>query len=584
VAGRQRNTSDETLVDQRPLRTARKLAALALTPEEQRIAQEVLRISDHEVDLAFAGALRDAAQHPAKPTPETREISARLAKTQAAASADQVLVANLSKQVSAAKEQDRENLQQQLDLAKAQLELDEDEVNDAKADLARAGGDTRDKIQRLLDQHEASQHEGDTVRPQAAAADANYLPENLIGQVRAWNSLRQKHAQLLQARQDALGAATSLTHSHDALEKKIQDEKLGKPAVSQPAAGPLTSPDQNRTDSKEATAAAVSSLRQLSNDQKNLADLDKRIQDLQELADNYSGWTALVNVHQRGAAHDVLESVLWIVLILLLVYLAGRLIDRFFSDLDAGRKRLVTLRAVTRFVIQAIGAVIILFVLFGMPNQTPTIIGLAGAGLTVALKDFIVAFFGWFVLMGRNGIRVGDWVEINGVGGEVVEIGLLRTVLLETGNWADSGHPTGRKVAFVNSFAIEGHYFNFSTSGQWLWDEIQVLIPPSANPHAMVDAIQKLVAKETEVNARMAEEEWQRSTGRYRVRSFTAEPAINLRPTGSGIQVHVRYITRAHERYAMRTRLYQAVVELLHQKDSSANRERLAAAAKSEKF
>src|SRR5262249_3349440 len=118
------------------------------------------------------------------------------------------------------------------------------------------------------------------------------------------------------------------------------------------------------------------------------ADLDKRIQDLQELADNYSGWTALVNVHQRGAAHDVLESVLWIVLILLLVYLAGRLIDRFFSDLDAGRKRLVTLRAVTRFVIQAIGVVIILFVLFGMPNQAPTILGLAGAGLTVALKDF----------------------------------------------------------------------------------------------------------------------------------------------------------------------------------------------------
>ena len=277
LAGRPGNASDETQVDQRPLRTARKLAALALTPEEQRIAQEVLRISDHEVDLAFAGALRDAAQHPPKPTPETREISARLAKTQAAASADQVLVAQLSKQVSAAKEQDRENLQQQLDLAKAQLELDGDEVNDAKADLARAGGDTRDKIQRLLDQHEASQHEGDTVRPQAAAADANYLPENLIGRVRAWNALRQKHAQLLQARQDALGAATSLTHSHDALEKKIQDEKLGKPALSQPAAGPLTSPDQDRTDSREATAAAVSSLRQLSNDQKNLADIDKLI-------------------------------------------------------------------------------------------------------------------------------------------------------------------------------------------------------------------------------------------------------------------------------------------------------------------
>ncbi len=98
-------------------------------------------------------------------------------------------------------------------------------------------------------------------------------------------------------------------------------------------------------------------------------------------------------------------------------------------------------------------------------------------GLTVVFQDFILAFFGWFVLMGRNGIRVGDWVEINGVGGEVVEIGLFRTALLETGNWTDKGHPTGRRVTFINNFAITGQYFNFSTAGQWMWDEIGVNVP-----------------------------------------------------------------------------------------------------------
>ena len=145
--------------------------------------------------------------------------------------------------------------------------------------------------------------------------------------------------------------------------------------------------------------------------------------------------------------------------------------------MTAENKRIDTLRAVVKFAVQAVGAIVILFIVFGMPTQTTTVLGLAGAGLTVAMKDFIVAFFGWFVLMGRNGIRVGDWVEINGVGGEVVEVGLLKTVLLETGNWTDAGHPTGRRVSFVNSFAIEGHFFNFTTSGQWMWDELQVLIP-----------------------------------------------------------------------------------------------------------
>ena len=213
---------------------------------------------------------------------------------------------------------------------------------------------------------------------------------------------------------------------------------------------------------------------------------------------------------------------------------------------------------------------LILFVVIGTPNQMPTILGLAGAGLTVALKDFIVAFVGWFVLMGRNGIRVGDWVEINGVVGEVVEINLWHTVLLETGNWTDTGHPTGRKVAFMNSFAIEGHYFNFSTSGQWLWDEIEIMVPSDQNPYPIIDAIQKMVQKETQANAQAAEHEWQKATSHHRMHSVSAAPAINLRPTTSGVEVHVRYITRASERYATRTRLYQALVEILHKPRASA--------------
>jgi len=250
-------------------------------------------------------------------------------------------------------------------------------------------------------------------------------------------------------------------------------------------------------------------------------------------------------------------------LIIFLAYLAGLLVSHFFAQTTAEKRRLFTLRAVVRFAVQVVAVLLIALVVFGAPNQTPTVLGLAGAGLTVALKDFIVGFFGWFVLMGRNGIRVGDWVEINGVVGEVIEIGLLRTVLLETGNWTDTGHPTGRKVAFVNSFAIEGHFFNFSTTGQWLWDELQVLIPQGENPYPIVEAVQKLAEEETRANASQAEKEWQRSAGN-RMRSLSVTPAIQLRPTVAGIELQVRYITSANERFAMRSRMYEKIVALLH--------------------
>jgi len=248
------------------------------------------------------------------------------------------------------------------------------------------------------------------------------------------------------------------------------------------------------------------------------------------------------------------------------VFLACRLIDRVTHRVSQEMLRATTLGSLAKFGIQLVGLLIIVFVFFGVPSQLTTILGLAGAGLTVAMKDFIVAFFGWFMLMSRNGLRVGDWVEIKGVGGEVVEIGMMHTVLLETGSWSDAGHPTGRRVSFVNSFAIEGHYFNFTTSGQWMWDELSVLVPAGQDPYPIIDGIQKLVERETAANAQLAEKEWQQAASRYRVQTFSAVPGINVVPTSQGIEVRVRYITRAHERHETRRGLYNAVLELLHGK------------------
>src|SRR5258708_33280754 len=132
-------------------------------------------------------------------------------------------------------------------------------------------------------------------------------------------------------------------------------------------------------------------------------------------------------------------------------------------------------------------------------------------------------------------IRLGDWVEINGVTGEVVEIGPFHTVLLETGNWTDSGHPTGRRVTFTNSFAIEGHYFNFSTSGQWLWDELQVILPAGQDPYPMIEEIRNKVLDATKESAKQAEDEWRRASGSREMGSFSVARALSGNPCVGGI-------------------------------------------------
>lgn len=209
----------------------------------------------------------------------------------------------------------------------------------------------------------------------------------------------------------------------------------------------------------------------------------------------------------------------------------------------------------------------ILLLLFGMPNNFATVVTLAGAGLALALQDFIVGFFGWFVLMGKDGIRPGDWVEINGVGGEALEVGVFKTLLLETSNWSDAADPTGRTVSFVNSFAIEGHYFNFSTSGQWLWDELEIQVTDGSDPYAIAEEMQRIAVAETATNAGEAEAEWQRIVpGRVR-QNLSAQPSVKVRPSGASVSVVVRYLTRASDRQEVRARVYKAVIGLLHGKE-----------------
>ena len=559
-----------TPVDEKPLQTARSLDSLATDPEERRLAQEAERVSDHEVDLSFAQALRDAGNQVAQLSPQSRDLFTHLNQAEGEVAADQARLDRLKKQLEATTGDRRDNLQQQTDLMQAQVELDQDEIADAKQDLDRAGADPRSAIQNQFTQHEAAEHLFDTNHPPVGGAtDSGSQADSLLSQILALLKLHRTSVALNHARDEASDNAARLTQSHNKLEQLISGQFGSKQTITQQATSQLTSGQGDAGDSAEATDAAVTSLHRLADAQKDLADLDKRIQDHQELRDTYGNWSALEGLKQRAALHRMLASVLWILLIFFAVSLIGLGIDHFVPGGDTEHTRVRTLRVVIRFAVQAVGVLLALFVVFGAPKQMPTILGLAGAGLTVALKDFIVAFVGWFVLIGRNGVRVGDWVEINGVVGEVTEISLFRTVLLETGNWTDTGHPTGRKVAFVNSYAIEGHFFNFSTTGQWLWDELEIMIPAAQDPYPIIEAIQKMVAKETEENARAAENEWKQATSRSRVQSVSATPAVNLRPTSSGVEIHVRYITRAQQRYETRTRLYQSLAELLHHKGVS---------------
>ncbi|HEV7966685.1 MAG TPA: mechanosensitive ion channel domain-containing protein [Candidatus Acidoferrales bacterium] len=546
-----------TLVDDTPLSTAQALAQLPTTSVELPLAQGALQLGDQEMDLAFALAVLGATQHPPALSPEAKEIQTRLQKTEDALAAEQEHVTQLGTEEGKASGARKDALNDQLDLAKGKLELRQDEVDDAKQDLIRAGGDPQDRIQAMVQEHEAASQASDATK---VTARAQMEPHGLIQHFQQWLTLHQKQLQLWSAKQGAISTATLLVMEHNSLGRQIgsRNEKSTAPvAPGTVAAG--TSDNPNR----EESAVILKTTKRRADDRKTLATLDKRIDNEKKLADVYGQWIGVVAAEQRSIVNGGLRGVLVILAIAIIGLFVNDLIKTLLGKLSMDRRQVETLRTCTGVTLQIVGVLLVLLVIFGIPTQLGTVLGLAGAGLTVALKDFIIAFLGWFVLLGKNGIRLGDWVEINGVTGEVVDLGVFHTVLLETGNWTDSGHPTGRRVTFTNSYAVEGHYFNFSTSGQWLWDELKIVLPTGQNLYPIVDAIHKKVLEATSERARQAEQEWLGATKSRNMKALSAEPAINVKPVIGGTEISVRYITCANERSQLSAKLNHALVDLL---------------------
>ncbi len=555
------------IVDQRPWQTAQSLAPLAVSSEEQRYAREAERLADHEVDQAFAMALRQASLDQRVLTGDALALSRKVSDLQQTVKEDQARVDSLTQ---GAKGANGGDVADDLDFAKAQLTLDTDVLNDATDELARASGDKRGTIQQELAVHEAAMKAYDDQANSAAPTATASLRSRgtLYSRIVAWFNQRSRHALIVQAKQQADADAVTLQAQYDKLDaasdaSSTLEEGQAASAQTANAGGVQPAGDANAT-APTSRADRLAALKRLASQRTIQGILNDRLQTQRQLSTIYGKWGAQVMLQHRVVLHMMFNSFAWIAFIILCAAFIGSLVRAVLDSSSMDRRRKQTLKTILMLATQLIALLLIVFVLFGTPNQVPTIIGLATAGLTVALSDFIIAFIGWFVLMGKNGIRVGDWVEINSVSGEVVEIGLFRTVLLETGNWTDKGHPTGRRVSFLNKYAIAGQYFNFSTVGQWMWDEIKVNVPASNDVQHRIELIHQAVLKEAEENANLAATEWQRVARQNGLSRLDTTPAIDMRPAASGTDIVIRYITRAGDRFDMRNRMYHAVIDLLY--------------------
>lgn len=187
-------------------------------------------------------------------------------------------------------------------------------------------------------------------------------------------------------------------------------------------------------------------------------------------------------------------------------------------------------------------------------------LGVAGAGIAFALQEVIASFAGWLAIMFGGFYNTGDRVQLGGIRGDVMDIGVLRTTIMETGQWVDGDLYNGRIVLIANSYVFKEPVFNYSGDFPFLWDEIKIPIQYGSNYDLAREIILKVgieVAGDLSVTSK---EKWKSLQYKYRLEDAQTEPMISLVANDNWTEFTLRYVVGYKKRRTMKTALFSKIL------------------------
>ncbi len=280
---------------------------------------------------------------------------------------------------------------------------------------------------------------------------------------------------------------------------------------------------------------------------------------------NLLNWQAAVRLKAKAEWKRLLIHVIFLAIlvgvVIALAEVARRSIQRYVQDAHRRHQFMAIRRVLLWFLVCIVVAISFASDL----GSVATFAGLLTAGVAVALQSVILSIAGYFFLIGRYGVRVGDRVEIAGVPGKVVDIGLVRLHLMElTSNGAET--PTGRVVAFANSivFQASAGVFKQIPGTNFIWREAIVTLRPGSNYAAAEERLQKAVegvfanyTKELDIQFRQME----KSIASPSVSSL--RPRVHLRLAPNGLEASVRFPVTLQKAAEMEERVTRELLQAI---------------------
>jgi len=223
-----------------------------------------------------------------------------------------------------------------------------------------------------------------------------------------------------------------------------------------------------------------------------------------------------------------------------------------------------TVRMLVRNTVFSVGSALILFIWLGFGNFA-VFMGILGAGVAFASQEVIGSFAGYLNIVTGNLFRIGDRVRIGNAVGDVLDISLLRTTLMEIGEWVKADQYTGRIVSLANRVVFSDPVFNYTQHWHYLWDEITIPVTYDSNWRRAGDLMLEHVQEYSSQLQPQAQAELRKMIERYPVHDSPVEPMLYVVLTDNWIEMTLRYIVEARNRREVKGKLHR---ELLQQFES----------------
>jgi small-conductance mechanosensitive channel len=271
--------------------------------------------------------------------------------------------------------------------------------------------------------------------------------------------------------------------------------------------------------------------------------LSKQIVLLGIYTNNIARWQAAIQERRSKDLHSLLYRVIGLAASLLLIF-AGSIVWRWLTDryvTDVRRRGQVM--AARRLVLTVLVVIVLMINFSEEIGSAATIVGFAAAGIAVALQNVILSIAGYFFLIGRFGIKAGDRVQIGGVTGDVIYIGLVKLSLMELGGTGNHLEPTGRVVVFSNSIVFQptGNFFKQAPGTHFVWNEVRLTLAPDVDyrlaEKRLLDAVDEVFARYRDRVMR----DYRHLERDLNIMLETPKPQSRLHLSQNGLEIVIRY-------------------------------------------